>query len=207
MSKATVQGLADQMSYQQQGSYGYGAPQQGGYGHYPPPPPPKKSNTGVIVAVAVVAVAAIVAVVLVLVLNGDDGDKSASDRAKEAISNGPVIVTGPGAAPKGGAKPQDGGAGGADSARALADKAAKIIERHATSEVDGVACNSTAASKLKTEMGKIADLQIKVTVEDVTEQGDDAVAKLKLTRTTDGKSDGYSLRMSKQGGDWCLAGK
>jgi hypothetical protein len=211
----------------QQGGYGPpqgGYPQQGGYGPppgYPPQqpgwgppgyPPPRKNNTGLIVGVGGAVLAAVIALVLVLALNGGNDNKP-SDTAGSANSGGNPSVeipgpNGPGATNSGGndnGGSGGGSGGGASSPEALADEVVTIIENHDSSAIDQYACSESNASGLKTELDKLAGLDITATVENVTDDGSTGQATIQMKAST-GQSEGFTLEMAQNGGSWCATG-
>jgi hypothetical protein len=213
------------VTYPQQGGYG---PPQGGYGPqpggypppgYPPPgpggygqyPPPKKSNTGLIVGIVSAIVVVAVAVVLVVVLtNGDDDKDTAGDN--DSGSGESVEIPGPNMPKPGGSGSDSGsdsggsdsGSGSADSPQALADSVVDIIETQDAGAIDPLACNSNDAGELKSELSKLAGMDVSATVEDVQESGDTASASIKMR--AGGQSEGFTVEMAKQDGSWCASG-
>jgi hypothetical protein len=209
-------GHPPQGGYQQQGGYppqgGY-APQggyqqqPGGYGPYPGPP--RKNNTGLIVGIGAGVLAIVVAVVLIVVLAGDD-DKDAGTAGSTANSTvpGPGLPGGGGnddAGDGGGSGSGDGGGGGGSgSARELAETTATIIEEQDSSAIDDLACDNAAASSLKKELARLDGMDVTARVTDVEESGSSAQASIALK--AGGKTENFTLEMSKEDGKWCASG-
>lgn len=215
------------MSYPQQGGYGpppqggYGPPPQGGYyppqqGGYPGPggyyPPPKKNNTGLIIGVGGVVLVAVIALVLVLVLTGGDDDDKKTAGDKPGNSQG---IPGPngssdddsGSSDSGsdsGSDEGSGGSGGSGSPEALADAVVDVIENQDADAIDDLACNAADADELKSELAKLAGLDVSASVEGVDESGDTAQATIEMQ--AGGQSEGFTIEMENQGGAWCASG-
>ena len=200
------------MSYPQGPQYGYpqqqpgypapqgGYPQPGGYPPgYPPPQPPRKNNTGLIVTLAGVAAAAVIALVLVLTLSGKDDTTNTADAGtvKPGSDGNAPAATLPGKTKPSGAGSSSGGA------RALAEKAISIIESHSTSQIDSLACSSTAASELKRELGKVP-VGATATLTDVKETGTQAQAFMKVSMGS--QSESFTMEMKQDGSKWCVSG-
>ncbi|ONI73403.1 hypothetical protein ALI144C_46740 [Actinosynnema sp. ALI-1.44] len=190
---------------QQQGGY----PQPGGYPPqqpgYPPPYPPKKNNNALIITLAGVSAAAVIALVLVLVLSGkDDSSSTASDNKPAGAPD--VEIPGPngGGKPTGGSRPTGGGSSGdSGGPEELAKAAVDAIESRSTSQIDSLACSSTAASELKRELAKVPS-GVTATVDDVKETG--STAQAKITMKLGGQSEGFTMEMRKSGSKWCISG-
>jgi hypothetical protein len=222
------------VSYPQQGGYGppqgggYGPPQGGGYGPpqgygYPPPgpggygqyPPPRKNNTGLILGITGAVVAVVVALVLVFALTGDDDGPSTAngDTGTSEDSNLPNGIPGPNAGGAGSADASEsdsgggsggGSSGGASSAADLADIVVEVIETQDEDLVDEYACDSGAASQLKSELSLLAGMNVSATVEDVQEAGDTAQAAIDVD--LGGQTESITAEMEKDGDAWCVSG-
>jgi hypothetical protein len=142
-----------------------------------PPPPPRKSNTGIIVGLVFVIVAAVVALVLVLVLRGGG-------------NNG---QTGSG----------NGSAGDSTaSAQALGQKVAEVIQNHLMDEAQRLVCKPD--SKFLRSLRGVEGVDLKVTLNDVTESGDTADAAITMVRERDNKSSDQKIHLTKSDGKWCI---
>nr|WP_042198895.1 hypothetical protein [Kibdelosporangium sp. MJ126-NF4]CEL23606.1 HMW subunit of glutenin 1Dx2.2* precursor [Kibdelosporangium sp. MJ126-NF4]CTQ93143.1 HMW subunit of glutenin 1Dx2.2* precursor [Kibdelosporangium sp. MJ126-NF4] len=190
--------------YQQQQPGGY-PQQQGGYPPqqpgYPPPYPPKKNN-GMIIALAGVAAAAVIALVLVLVLSGKDDSGSSSAGGDKPAGAPDVTVPGPNK-PSGGRSTGGSDSGGGGTPEALAQAAVDAIESKSTSQIDSLACNSTAASELKRDLSRVPS-GVTATVDDVKETG--STAQARITMKMGGQSEGFTMEMRKSGSKWCISG-
>ncbi len=164
-------------------SYQY--PNQPGY---PPPYPPRKSNTGLIIGLIVVIVAAVVALVLVLMLRG--GDKSSSGQ-----------TTPPGGSGNSGSGSGSGG-DSTGSAKALGQKAVDVIQNHAMEEAQKLVCKPD--SKFLRSMRGLEGTKLTVTLNDVTESGDTAVAAVTMVRDEDKKSVDQKINLKQADGKWCI---
>jgi hypothetical protein len=176
------------MSYQYHGQPGYPSPY--------PPPPPRKNNTGIIVALIVVIVAAIVALVLVLIL------KTGDDKSDNGAS-GSQAGTGSGSGAGSGSDAGSGSTGdGTASAKALGQKVAEVIQNHSMDEAERLVCKPD--SKFLRSMRGVEGVDLKVTLNDVTESGETAEAAITMVTEKDNKSSDQKIRLKKSDGKWCI---
>lgn len=169
-------------------------PYQGG--SYPPPYPPRRGTMAPVYLLGGIAAAVALALALVLALSGKDSPSSVELRPVSGSNvpgpNAPVAtLPGPKADRPG------------DTSAALAEKAAEIIERRASTEIDELACSSTAASELRRELAKVP-AGSRASVDDVRETMSQAQAK--ITLTMDGRTQAITLEMKYVGSAWCASG-
>jgi hypothetical protein len=177
------------MSYQYHGQPGYSP-------HYPPPPP-RKNNTALIVALIVVIVAAVVAMVLVLVLRDGD-DNSTSGNGSGAGSGSGSDSGSESGSDAGGASAGDSSA----SAKALGQKVAEVIQNHSMDEAERLVCKPD--SKFLRSMRGLEGVDLKVTLNGVTESGETAEAAITMVTEKDNKSSNQKIHLKKSAGKWCI---
>ncbi len=152
----------------------------------------------------------VAAVVLVVSLGGDDKKEPATANGEGGA--GPSVTIPPPNAPNGGdsgngsSDPTEdtGGGKGSTSSRALVEATAKIIEEQDADEVDRLACSSSSASSLKSELAKLEGAKVTASVAGVEESGSTAQARISMR--IDGKSQTITLEMTKKSGKWCASG-
>jgi hypothetical protein len=165
---------------------------QGPYDGYPPPYPPRRNKRAVAYVLGGIAAAVAITLALVLALSGQDSPTHV-ELKPVSVPNVPVATL-PG--PNAGVRP-------GDNAIALAAKAAAIIEQGATSEIDELACTSTAASELRDEVTKIPTGS-RASVDDVRETMSQAQAR--ITLTMNGQEQTVTLEMKYVDSHWCASG-
>ncbi|MEV4314895.1 hypothetical protein [Actinocrispum sp. NPDC049592] len=133
----------------------------------------------------VVIVGAVVALVLVLLLR--DGDKSSSGQTTPA---------------GGSSSSGDFGGDSTGSAKALGQKAVDVIQNHAMEEAEKLVCKPD--SKFLRSMRGLEGTKLTVTLNDVTESGDTAVAAVTMVRDEDKKSVDQKINMKQADGKWCI---
>jgi hypothetical protein len=159
---------------QQQGGYGHGYPQPGGYG----PPPPNKPKTGLIVGIVASVVVVALGLVLVLALTGDDDDKPGTAGGGGAPPGAPGIPdptldytaddAPPGGADSGpGSGDDSGGAGGASDPQTLAQTVARIFETHDAAAIEALGCNSGDKHYLQQDLAEVEGNEVTATAVDV----------------------------------------
>lgn len=208
---------------QQQAGYGqqgYGQqpqgypPQGGGYGQPPGYPPPQKNNTPMIIGIVAGVLVVALAVVLIVVLTGDDDDKKASgDKDTSQQAPGDIDVPGPNG-PTGGdtgdsgdTEDSGGGSGSSGGLDSLAEDVVTIIESQDYDAIDDLACSSSDASSLKSELSNLEGLDVTATVDDATDFGDGTGSiYIILEESSEGLTENFTVEAEESGSSWCAKG-